>query len=436
VKPYALLLLVGLGLTVGVASPRSAPRAARSLSFASTTGVVARSGSNASVLVDMGRGRFVRVKRQRTGRPRIAVADAIGELNGDGKPDLVTHYNSSEDGEGITIDGVTVYPAYAYVNLSTKKGRFRGRHQVFESDYADVTSAAIGDVNGDGRRDILLALSDDVYGGSGVVLLLGRGHGRFEHANVGKHSRYFLRTPHDPVSVAAVDVNLDGRLDVATANESGTVSLFLNRGGETFASRRNLRIGPDPVALAVGDLNGDKRPDLAVVRSGGGLHAVTVLLQRGGGSFGSRRKYETGTRPVSISIGDLNGDRRPDLVTANGTATVSVLLGEGGGAFRTRLDYATGANPGPAAIGKLDANRRRDLVIPALGGVTILVNTPGLCNVQDVWGLQQAAATRTLALSGCGVGTVSHAASRGFAAGRVVSQSPESGAELQGGTST
>jgi hypothetical protein len=422
-----LVLCVALGLILGVGSPQSAPP--RALSFAPTTAVVVKSASKASVLVDRGSGRFVNVKGRRAGR--VAVADAIGDLNGDGRPDLVTHYNSSDDGEGITIDGVTVYPAYAYVNLSTRKGGFQGVRQVYESDYADVTSSAIGDVNGDGRPDLLIALNDYVYGRSGVLLRIGRGRGRFEH------DRYRLRAPH-PIAVAAADVNGDGRRDVVTANEGGTVSVFLNRGGERFAARRNLRVGAEPVALAVGDLNGDGRPDLAVARAGAGVHAITVLLNRRG-SFGARRDYSTGTQPVSVAIGDLNGDRRPDLVSANGdAATVSVLFNQGGGAFRTRADYPTARFPIAAAIGKLNGDGRRDLVIPAFNGdpkdpVTVLVNTPGLCNVQDVWGLQLGTATQKLALSSCGVGTVSHAPSSGFAAGRVISQTPEGGAVLQGG---
>ena len=431
-KSATALICVGLALTVGVGSPRSAARRQRTLSFASTTGVVTAPGA-ASVLVDRASGRFFRVKRQSSGKPRIAIADAIGDLNGDGRPDFVTHYNSDEDGEGITIDGVTIYPAYAYVSLSRRKGGFRGTHQVWENDYADVAADAVGDVNGDGRPDLELATVDE-DGDSAILVFLNRGRGRLQRV------KQALRPRGAPVALAAVDANGDGRRDLVSANQNGTVSVLVNLGGGGFAAARSYRVGPDPSALAVADVNGDRRPDLAVSRAGGGVHAVTVLLNRGRGSFGRKRDYATGADPVSVAIGDVNGDGKPDLVTANNVpATASVLLNQGRGSFRAKLDYATGALPIAVAIGKFDANRRRDLVIPTYNGirrepVTVLVNTPGLCNVQDVWGLRLAAASQTLALGGCGAGIVTHAPSKGFAAGRVIGQSPQVGAVLRSGT--
>jgi hypothetical protein len=213
----AALFCVGLGLILGVASPSTAPQA---LSFASSTGVVAASPSNASVLVDRGSGRFFRVKRQGTGTPRIAIADAIGDLNGDGRPDLVTHYNDDENDTCTQSDGVDVCTAYAYVSFGRRNGTFRQPRTVYMSDSVDVTSSAIGDVNGDGRPDILLGLNEEVNGVSGVAVLFNLGNGKFRP--------HIFRTPPYPVAVAVADLNGDGRPDIAIAN-GPHVDVRLNR---------------------------------------------------------------------------------------------------------------------------------------------------------------------------------------------------------------
>ena len=68
-----------------------------------------------------------------------------------------------------------------------------------------------------------------------------------------------------------------------------------------------------------------------------------MLLNRGDGSFQAKRDYATGRGPDSVAIGDLNGDGKPDLATANSDAnTVSVLANRGDGSFQAKLDYATG----------------------------------------------------------------------------------------------
>jgi hypothetical protein len=120
-------------------------------------------------------------------------------------------------------------------------------------------------------------------------------------------------------------------------------------------------------------------------------------------------------------------------VTANADGgTASVLLNLGGGAFASRLDYAARSLPGAVAIGRFDHNSSRDLLLPASKGVAVLVDTSGTCDVQDVWGQTLPAATTKLALAGCPVGTVDHASSTGFAAGRILAQSPEAGAVQSG----
>src|SRR5437879_6529689 len=67
--------------------------------------------------------------------------------------------------------------------------------------------------------------------------------------------------------------------------------------------------------------------------------------------------FDTGSVPYSVAIGDLNGDGKPDLATANGGSnTVSVLLGNGDGSFGVRTDYGTGSNPYSVAIGDLNGD--------------------------------------------------------------------------------
>ena len=81
-------------------------------------------------------------------------------------------------------------------------------------------------------------------------------------------------------------------------------------------------------------MNGDGRPDLVAVgdyysddsENGG----VSVLLNRGDGTFRPKQDYETGESPVALAIADLNGDDRADIVTANSDSSdVSVFLNDG-----------------------------------------------------------------------------------------------------------
>ena len=92
-----------------------------------------------------------------------------------------------------------------------------------------------------------------------------------------------------------------------------------------------MRTGRGPYSVAIGDLNGDGKPDLATANLATvTLNTVSVLLNRGDGSFQAKRDYRTGGGPYSVAIGDLNGDGKPDLATANFFAnTVSVLAEQG-----------------------------------------------------------------------------------------------------------
>ncbi len=143
-------------------------------------------------------------------------------------------------------------------------------------------------------------------------------------------------TGSEPLSVAVADLTGDGRPDLIVANySSNTVSVLLNTtapGATTpsFAAQQTFATGNKPESVAAADVNGDGRPDLIVAN--GAASTVSVLLNTTAPgastpSFAAQQTFATGSDPASVAVADLTGDGRPDLIVANEVSnTVSVLL--------------------------------------------------------------------------------------------------------------
>ena len=273
---------------------------------------------------------------------------AIGDLNADGRRDIVT------TGHDLSrkLGGVSVF---------LNRGGGFGTASAYRTGKLP-SAAAIGDVNGDGMPDVATANTDD------VSVLINRGDGRFS-----KSVAYAAREPTD---VAIGDLSGDGRADIVTVNAKmyvNSISVYVNRGDGTFQPRVDYRIGPVPVSVALADLNEDGHLDVAAACQS---NTVSVLLNRGDGTFPPRVNYAAPQEPGSIAIGDMNGDRSPDLVTANTSGdyeaplnSVSVFLNRGDGSFRKRDYRAKGAEGaevvffGPVAVGDLNADRKQDVAV-------------------------------------------------------------------------
>jgi FG-GAP-like repeat/PASTA domain len=434
---------------------------------------------------------------------------AIGDLDGDGGPDIVTASTARYHGEDV----VPLHTVSVLFNRGD--GTFEGRKDYPAGQGPD--NVAIGDLNCDGKADIVSTTSR-----KSVSVLLNLGDRSFQPGGE-------FETGREPTAIAIADLDGKGAPDLAVANlsgrlkgdhrsdyESGTVSVLANRGDGSFESRDDYATGVSPMSLAVADLNTDGKPDLATASSEG---ESSVLLNRGDGSFEYGRNYDSTTGPSWVSaadlngdsnqdltvatndwsdeveedgvtlqpayvytfanrsdgtfrkphtfletygyaegiyglaVNDLNGDGRPDLTAVRDQSNyenefLSLLFNSGDGRFRARLDYPVGPRDTagdqdvPLAIGDLNGDRRPDLVRAdaSTHAVTVVLSTPGRCNVQDVSGetvsvasgyegLNLKAAERTLAAAHCRVGTIRWAHSDfPEPKGQVIAQKPTFGA--------
>ena len=140
----------------------------------------------------------------------------------------------------------------------------------------------------------------------------------------------------------------------------------------TFNTKTDFTTGTNPLYVSIGDLNGDGLPDLAVANFSSNSISVFANTTTPGAStpsFSTKTDFTTGSEPSSVSIGDLNGDGKPDLAVVNrGSASVSVFFkttttGSSTPSFSTKTDFTTGSEPSSVSIEDLNGDGK-----PRFGG--------------------------------------------------------------------
>jgi hypothetical protein len=270
---------------------------------------------------------------------------AVADLNGDGKPDLIT-----TDTMRVFVLLNTTAPGAAALSFAPP--------QTAITTASGVGNLVMADLNGDGKPDLIIT---PVTTTAAAFVLLNT-------TAPGATTLSFAPQQTIPTAGLAVgDLNGDGKLDLINTTAGlgantgvNSVSVLLNTTAPgatvlSFAPPQTFPLNVNPVSLAVGDVNGDGKPDLLVGNlntPNGPLNTVSVLPNTGAPgatvlSFAPPQTFNTGGEPLSVTLADVNGDAKPDLITNNVNNGVSVLLNTAAFVGPTTV-YVNPAFTGPA----------------------------------------------------------------------------------------
>lgn len=298
-------------------------------------------------------------------------------LTNSGHQDLIVTGNVANSANGAVL-----------VLLGNGDGTFNETTQSPLKVGNDPVFVITSDFNSDGFQDLAIANQGD----NTISFFLGNGDGTFRTP---PPATIFLPAGSEPTSLAAADLNGDGRIDLVTANKgTNNISVFFGNGNGTFQTPTNYATGNSPVYVALADFNNQGALDIVVANNGApstsnGGNSVTIYYNQINttdvptGSFvaGKTRDFLAGSGPTSIAIADYNLDGFVDLaVTDENDNAVTILFNGGNETFTASPEIPVGTAPVSIVTADFNGDGRSDAAIADSGSAeaTVILNTPNL----------------------------------------------------------
>lgn len=304
----------------------------------------------------------------------------LHDINGDGKPDLMV-LNSQENSMSI------------FKNESAGGQITFGLKTDFQTGN-NPRSIAAGDLNNDGKPDIIVG--NNGYGG--ISLFKNTGIAQ----NISLETVPGIYAGGSVIGVSIADYNNDGKPDISTTSDYDKITVLKNTSkyGAISFDEINIQAGFSPGSITSGDLDGDGLIDIVAVNQGNNNFSVYKNSGTNGSvSFMPRTSYQTESNlPYSVQIGDLNGNGKPDVGVANSQMNnIGVFNNKsvsGSLAIDSLKTYSTGgygSAPRSIAIADIDGDGKPDIVSSNSGSLVVLRNTLTENASLDICGLDRGA---------------------------------------------